>query len=89
VDEDPPDSARSMLQVNAANLRMVLDPARPKPTTSSLLNTQPPGYRLRPGQARARPNTTDLRVGEVVVVAGAGGGRRVPTGREAGTRTIA
>jgi WD40 repeat protein/DNA-binding SARP family transcriptional activator len=44
--EDPPDTARNVLQVYVANLRKVLEPGRPKRTVSSLLKTQPPGYRL-------------------------------------------
>src|SRR5215218_597418 len=42
--EDPPDTARSVVQVYVANLRKVLEPARLKRTASSLLKTQPPGY---------------------------------------------
>jgi WD40 repeat protein/DNA-binding SARP family transcriptional activator len=44
--EEPPETARNVLQVYVANLRKVLEPARPKRTASSLLKTQPPGYRL-------------------------------------------
>jgi WD40 repeat protein/DNA-binding SARP family transcriptional activator len=44
--EDPPDTARNILQVYVANLRKVLEPGRPKRTASALLKTQPPGYRL-------------------------------------------
>jgi WD40 repeat protein/DNA-binding SARP family transcriptional activator len=44
--EDPPETARNVLQVYVANLRKVLEPDRPKRTTSSLLRTQPPGYLL-------------------------------------------
>jgi DNA-binding SARP family transcriptional activator len=44
--EDPPDTARNVLQVYVANLRKVLEPARSKRTASSLLKTQPPGYLL-------------------------------------------
>jgi predicted ATPase/DNA-binding SARP family transcriptional activator/class 3 adenylate cyclase len=44
--EDPPETARSVLQVYVANLRKVLEPTRPKRTSSSLLRTQPPGYLL-------------------------------------------
>jgi WD40 repeat protein/DNA-binding SARP family transcriptional activator len=44
--EDPPETARSVLQVYVANLRKVLEPARSKRTASSLLKTQPPGYLL-------------------------------------------
>jgi DNA-binding SARP family transcriptional activator len=44
--EDPPETARSVLQVYVANLRKVLEPGRPKRAASSLLKTQPPGYLL-------------------------------------------
>jgi DNA-binding SARP family transcriptional activator/class 3 adenylate cyclase len=44
--EEPPETARSVLQVYVANLRKVLEPARSKRTASTLLKTQPPGYRL-------------------------------------------
>jgi WD40 repeat protein/DNA-binding SARP family transcriptional activator/energy-coupling factor transporter ATP-binding protein EcfA2 len=44
--EDPPDTARSVLQVYVANLRKLLEPGRPKRTASSFLRTQPPGYLL-------------------------------------------
>ena len=44
--ENPPDTARSVLQVYVANLRKVLEPARPKRTATALLVSQPPGYRL-------------------------------------------
>jgi DNA-binding SARP family transcriptional activator len=44
--EEPPERARSVLQVYVANLRKVLEPGRPKRTASSLLRTQPPGYLL-------------------------------------------
>jgi DNA-binding SARP family transcriptional activator/class 3 adenylate cyclase/energy-coupling factor transporter ATP-binding protein EcfA2 len=44
--EDPPDTARGVLQVYVANLRKVLDPARPRRAASSLLKSQPPGYLL-------------------------------------------
>jgi predicted ATPase/DNA-binding SARP family transcriptional activator len=44
--EDPPGTARSVLQVYVANLRKVLEPTRPRRAASSLLRTQPPGYLL-------------------------------------------
>jgi DNA-binding SARP family transcriptional activator/class 3 adenylate cyclase/tetratricopeptide (TPR) repeat protein len=44
--EDPPETARSVLQVYVANLRRVLEPARPRRAATALLVTQPPGYRL-------------------------------------------
>jgi DNA-binding SARP family transcriptional activator/class 3 adenylate cyclase len=44
--EDPPERARSVLQVYVANLRKILEPARPRRAASSLLKTQPPGYLL-------------------------------------------
>jgi DNA-binding SARP family transcriptional activator len=53
--EDPPERARSVLQVYVANLRKVLEPDRPKRTASSLLKTQPPGYLLDLG-----PDELDL-----------------------------
>jgi DNA-binding SARP family transcriptional activator len=46
--EDPPNTARNVVQVYVANLRKVLEPARSKRTASSLLRTQPPGYLLDP-----------------------------------------
>jgi WD40 repeat protein/DNA-binding SARP family transcriptional activator len=46
--EDPPDTARNVLQVYVANLRKVLEPHRAKRTASALLRTQPPGYLLDP-----------------------------------------
>jgi predicted ATPase/DNA-binding SARP family transcriptional activator len=43
--EDPPDTAaRSVLQVYVANLRKVLEPARPRRAVGGVLRTQPPGY---------------------------------------------
>jgi predicted ATPase/DNA-binding SARP family transcriptional activator/class 3 adenylate cyclase len=42
--EEPPETARSVLQVHVANLRKVLEPARPKRAASYLLRTKPPGY---------------------------------------------
>jgi DNA-binding SARP family transcriptional activator len=44
--EEPPETARNVLQVYVANLRKVLEPARSKRAASSLLKTQLPGYRL-------------------------------------------
>jgi len=50
--EDPPDTARSVLQVYVANLRKVLEPARPRRAVGGVLRTQPPGYLvdLSPGE---------------------------------------
>jgi predicted ATPase/DNA-binding SARP family transcriptional activator/Tfp pilus assembly protein PilF len=50
--EDPPETARSVLQVYVANLRKVLEPARPKRAVGGVLRTQPPGYLvdLSPGE---------------------------------------
>jgi DNA-binding SARP family transcriptional activator len=47
--EDPPDTARNILQVYVANLRKVLEPGRARRTASSLLRTQPPGYLVQVG----------------------------------------
>jgi DNA-binding SARP family transcriptional activator/class 3 adenylate cyclase len=44
--EDPPETARSVLQVYVANLRRILEPGRSRRVATSLLVTQPPGYRL-------------------------------------------
>jgi DNA-binding SARP family transcriptional activator/class 3 adenylate cyclase len=44
--EDPPETARSVLQVYVANLRKALQPARPRRAATALLMTQPPGYRI-------------------------------------------
>jgi DNA-binding SARP family transcriptional activator/class 3 adenylate cyclase len=44
--EDPPETARSVLQVYVANLRKVLEPARPKRAAGGVLRTQAPGYLL-------------------------------------------
>jgi DNA-binding SARP family transcriptional activator/class 3 adenylate cyclase len=48
--EDPPDTARSVLQVYVANLRKILEPARRTRAASTLLVTQPPGYLLDLGR---------------------------------------
>ena len=50
--EDPPETARSVLQVYVANLRKVLEPARPRRAVGGVLRTQPPGYLvdLSPGE---------------------------------------
>jgi predicted ATPase/DNA-binding SARP family transcriptional activator/Tfp pilus assembly protein PilF len=50
--ENPPDTARSVLQVYVANLRKVLEPARPRRAVGGVLRTQPPGYLvdLSPGE---------------------------------------
>ena len=42
--EDPPPTARSVLQVYVANLRKVLDPGRSRRVASAVLRTQAPGY---------------------------------------------
>jgi DNA-binding SARP family transcriptional activator/class 3 adenylate cyclase len=42
--EDPPETARSVLQVYVANLRKVLEPTRPRRAAGAVLRTQPPGY---------------------------------------------
>ena len=44
--EEPPETARGVVQVYVANLRKALEPGRAKRTASSLLRTQPPGYLL-------------------------------------------
>jgi DNA-binding SARP family transcriptional activator/class 3 adenylate cyclase len=44
--EDPPASARSVLQVHVANLRKLLEPGRATRAAGGLLRTQPPGYLL-------------------------------------------
>jgi DNA-binding SARP family transcriptional activator/class 3 adenylate cyclase/tetratricopeptide (TPR) repeat protein len=53
--EDPPKSARSVLQVYVANLRKLLEPARPSGAPSTVLVRRPPGYLLDPG-----PHAFDL-----------------------------
>jgi DNA-binding SARP family transcriptional activator/class 3 adenylate cyclase len=53
--EDPPGTPRGVLQVYVANLRKVLEPARPSRALSTLLVRRPPGYLLDPG-----PHTFDL-----------------------------
>jgi predicted ATPase/DNA-binding SARP family transcriptional activator/Tfp pilus assembly protein PilF len=53
--EDPPETARSVLQVYVANLRKLLQPARPRRTASSVLKTKPPGYLVEVG-----PDNLDL-----------------------------
>jgi DNA-binding response OmpR family regulator len=45
--EEPPRSARSVLQVYVANLRKVLEPDRPPRAASFLLKSQPPGVASR------------------------------------------
>jgi DNA-binding SARP family transcriptional activator/class 3 adenylate cyclase len=42
--EDPPETARSVLQVYVANLRKVLEPGRPRRVAGAVLRTQAPGY---------------------------------------------
>jgi predicted ATPase/DNA-binding SARP family transcriptional activator/Tfp pilus assembly protein PilF len=42
--EDPPKSARSVLQVYVANLRKVLEPGRARRAAGGVLRTRPPGY---------------------------------------------
>ena len=44
--EKPPETVRSVLQVYVANLRKVIEPARPRRAAGTLLRTQPPGYLL-------------------------------------------
>jgi DNA-binding SARP family transcriptional activator len=41
--EDPPKSARSVLQVYVANLRKVLEPGRARRAAGGVLRTRPPG----------------------------------------------
>jgi DNA-binding SARP family transcriptional activator/class 3 adenylate cyclase len=53
--EDPPKSARSVLQVYMANLRRILEPARPSRAAGEVLRTQAPGYLVDLG-----PNELDL-----------------------------
>jgi DNA-binding SARP family transcriptional activator/class 3 adenylate cyclase len=48
--ENPPETARSVLQVYVANLRKILEPARRTRAASTLLVTQPPGYLLDLGR---------------------------------------
>ena len=50
--EDPPGSARGVLQVYVANLRKLLEPGRTTGAAPTVLRTQPPGYRLDPGAHR-------------------------------------
>jgi DNA-binding SARP family transcriptional activator len=50
--EDPPDTARGVLQVYVANLRRLLEPGRATRAAPTLLRTQPPGYLLDPGPHR-------------------------------------
>jgi predicted ATPase/DNA-binding SARP family transcriptional activator/Tfp pilus assembly protein PilF len=47
--EDPPDAAAHILQVYVANLRKVLEPGRARRAPGTVLQTQPPGYRIDPG----------------------------------------
>jgi len=42
--EDSPDTARSVLQVYVANLRRILEPARPRWAAGGVLRTRAPGY---------------------------------------------
>jgi DNA-binding SARP family transcriptional activator len=42
--EDPPETARNVLQVYVANLRKVLEPGRPRRVAGAVLRTQAPGY---------------------------------------------
>ena len=42
--EDPPETARSVLHVYVANLRRILEPARPRRAAGGVLQTRPPGY---------------------------------------------
>jgi DNA-binding SARP family transcriptional activator/class 3 adenylate cyclase len=53
--EDPPDTARSVLQVYVANLRKVLEPARARRAAGGVLRTRPPGYLIEVG-----PDELDL-----------------------------
>ena len=53
--EDPPKSARSILQVYVANLRKALEPARARRTAGGVLRTRPPGYLVEVG-----PDDLDL-----------------------------
>jgi predicted ATPase/DNA-binding SARP family transcriptional activator/Tfp pilus assembly protein PilF len=47
--EDPPRSARSVLQVYVANLRKVLEPGRARRAAGGILRTRPPGYLVAVG----------------------------------------
>jgi DNA-binding SARP family transcriptional activator/class 3 adenylate cyclase len=47
--EDPPESARSVLQVYVANLRKILEPTRPRRAAGAVLRTQAPGYLVEVG----------------------------------------
>jgi predicted ATPase/DNA-binding SARP family transcriptional activator len=47
--EDPPEGAAHTLQVQVANLRKVLEPARPRRSAGGVLRTQPPGYLVEVG----------------------------------------
>jgi predicted ATPase/DNA-binding SARP family transcriptional activator len=47
--EEPSERARSVLQVHVANLRKVLEPARPRRSAVGVLRTQPPGYLVEVG----------------------------------------
>jgi DNA-binding SARP family transcriptional activator/class 3 adenylate cyclase len=53
--EDPPQTARSVLQVYVANLRRILEPARPRRAAGGVLRTQAPGYLIDLG-----PDELDL-----------------------------
>jgi DNA-binding SARP family transcriptional activator len=53
--EDPPETARSVLQVYVANLRKVLEPARRGRAAGGVLRTQAPGYLVNLG-----PDQLDL-----------------------------
>jgi predicted ATPase/DNA-binding SARP family transcriptional activator len=47
--EDPPETARSVLQVYVANLRKVLERGRPRRAAGGVLRTQAPGYLVNVG----------------------------------------
>jgi DNA-binding SARP family transcriptional activator/class 3 adenylate cyclase len=66
--EDPPVTARGVLQVYVANLRKVLEPNRARRAAGGVLRTQPPGYLIEPDPeqldlARFERLTTEGRAG--------------------------
>jgi DNA-binding SARP family transcriptional activator len=81
--EDPPKSARSVLQVYVANLRKVLEPDRAQRASGGVVRSRPPGYLLEVGpddvdvgrfERLAEQGRAALAAGDVEEAAGLLGG---------------